>query len=304
MVSDSGQRTAVLDSGRRTADSRFVRAVLLLSAVCCLLSEPAWAAYSSRDLFIPIFGRGAGGDGRRYETAFTLTNPSSNPVEVKLSFMLAGRPNPKPFTTSVQLAPRQTRRFDPVGAELLGAPAAFGAIRIEAKIPVLAHARLFSTLPGEPLARSVASSFNAIPQQFAAGTGDSAILQGLGGGTGFRYKIYVIETTGQPLTFAFSLLDANGRAITTTHEYVSGHEQRSWDIANPDAVVVRVKGMNGNGRVIVSGAQIATGSQDGTAYEMSFVTTPRWRLPAAEIAAYVAAGAALIVAIIFGRRSS
>lgn len=285
----------------------YASVVKTIRVALCLLfafATPLIAAYSSKDLFIPIFGRGVGGDGRRYETAFTLTNPSSKSVDVRLSFMLAGRPNPKPFTTSVQLAQRQTRRFDPVGAELLGAPAAFGAIRIEAKTPVLAHARLFSTLPNEPIARSVASSFNAIPEQFSAGTGDSAILQGLGGGADFRYKIYVIETTGQPLTFALSMLDASGRAITTTHEYVSGHEQRSWDIANPAAVVVRVKGMNGNGRVIVAGAQIATGSQDGTAYEMSFVTTPRWRLPAAEIAAYVAAGAALIVAIIFARRSS
>jgi len=218
--------------------------------------------------------------------------------------MLAGQPNPKPFTTSVHLAAKQTRRFDPVGADLLGAPAAFGAIRIQAKTALLAHARLFSTLPGEPVARSVASSFNAIPEQFAAGTGDSAIVQGLAESADFRFKIYVVETTGQPLTFALSLLDANGRVLRTTHEYVSGHEQRSWDIAAPGAAVVRVNGMNGNGRVIVAGAQIATGSQDATAYEMSFATAPRWRLPAGEVAAYVAAAVALVAAIIFGRRSA
>jgi hypothetical protein len=292
------------DSGQRTADSGLIRAVLLLSTVCCLLSVPATAAYSAKDLFIPIFGRGTGGDGRRYETTFTLTNPSSKPADVKLSFLRAGQPNPKPFTSSVHLAAKQTRRFDPAGAELLGAPAAFGAMRIEANTPLLAHARLFSSMPGEPAARSVASSFNAIPEQFAAGTGDGAVVQGLAEGSEFRYKLYVVETTGQPLTFALSLLDANGRAIATTHEYVSGHEQRSWDIATPGAAVLRISGMNGNGRVIAAGMQIATGSQDGTAYEMSFATAPRWRLPAGEMAAYVAAGAALIAAIIFGRRSS
>jgi hypothetical protein len=262
------------------------------------------AAYSSKDLFIPIFGRGAGGDGRRYETAFTLTNASSKATDAKLSFMLAGRPNPNPFTTSIHLAAKETKRFDPVGADLLGTAAAFGAMRIEAKIPLLAHARLFSTLPGEPVARSVASSFNAIPEQFSAGTGDSAVLQGLEDAADFRYKIYVVETTGQPLTFALSLLDAHGRVIKTTHEYVSGHEQRSWNVDTPGAALLRVNGMNGNGRVIVAGAQIATGSQDGTAYEMSFVTAPRWRMPAGEIAAYVAVAAALIAAIIFGRRNS
>jgi len=262
------------------------------------------AAYSSRDLFIPIFGRGVGGDGRRYETTFTLTNASSKPADVTLSFLPAGHPNPSPRGIALHLAPRETRRFDPVGADLLGTAAAFGAMRIQANEPVLAHARLFSMLPGEPAARSVASSFNAIPEQFAAGTGDTSYLQGPDVSGDFRYKIYVVETTGHPLTFALALLDAKGHVLATRHEYVSGFEQRSWDINEPNAALLRVSGMNGNGRVIVAGAQIATGSQDGTAYEMSFVTLPRWRMPAGEIAAYVAAGAALIVAIIFGRRSS
>jgi len=292
------------DSSVQIADRRPALRVLLLSAICYLLSASAFAAYSSKDLFLPIFGRAAGGDGRRYDTAFTLTNPSSNAADVKLSFLAAGQPNPTPHATMLHLAANETRHFDSVGADLLGAPAAFGAMRIEANVPLLAHARLFSTLPGDPLARSVASSFNAIPAQFAAGTGDSAIVQGLEQSPDFRYKVYVVETTGQPLTFALALLDAHGRVIATRHEYVSGYEQRSWDIGAPGAMLLRVSGMNGNGRVIVAGAQIATGSQDGTAYEMSFATAPRWRLPAGEVAAYVVAGAALIIAIIFGRRSS
>ena len=268
------------------------------------LTMPVFAAYSSRDLFLPIFGRGAGGDGRQYETTFILTNTASKPADVKISFYVAGQPNPHPHVASMQLAAKETRVFDPAGIELLGAPAAFGAIRIESNVPVLAHARLFSTLPGETPARSVASSFNAIPEQFSAGTGDSAILQGLNPSPDFRYKIYVVETTGHPLTFVLALLDANGNVVTTRHEYVSGHEQRSWELGAPGAAVLRVRGMNGDGRVIVAGAQIATGSQDGTAYEMSFATAPRWRMPAGEITAYIVAGAALIVAIIFGRRSS
>src|SRR5436309_5162183 len=59
-----GQRTA--DSGQRTleAGSPAVRCLLsaVYSGVCRLLLQ---------DLFIPIFGRGVGGDGRRYETSFT-----------------------------------------------------------------------------------------------------------------------------------------------------------------------------------------------------------------------------------------
>lgn len=281
-----------------------VRPIHVALILVVAFATPLSAAYAGKNLFIPIFGRGTGGDGRRYDTTFTITNPSSNTANVRLSFLRAGQPNPKPFASTLRLAARQTRRFDSAGAELLGVDAAFGALRIESNVAVLAHARLFSTLPNEPAARSVASSFNAIPEQFAAGTGDSAVVQGLDESAQFRYKLYAVETTGQPLTFALALLDANGHVLTTRHEYVSGHEQRSWDIAQPGAVLLRVNGMNGNGRVIVSGAQIATASQDGTAYEMSFATAPRWRLPAGEAAAYVAAGAALIAAIIFGRRNA
>src|SRR4051794_37596217 len=61
------------DGRQQIADSRIATRVFLLSAICYLLSASAFAAYSSRDLFIPIFGRGVGGDGRRYETSFTIT---------------------------------------------------------------------------------------------------------------------------------------------------------------------------------------------------------------------------------------
>jgi len=291
-----------MDSTQRTAASRLP--ALLLSAACCLLSGHAFAAYSAKDLFIPIFGRSVGGDGRRYETTFTITNTSTKPADLKVSFLRAAQPNPQPHVFALHLAPKETRLFDPVGPDLLGTPSGFGAIRIQANVPVLAHARLYSTLPDESTARSVASSFNAIPEQFSAGTGDSAIVQGLNPSADFRYKVYVVETTGKPLTFALALLDAKGNVLTTRHEYVSGHEEQSWELGAPNAVALRVRGMNGDGRVIVGGTQIATGSQDGTAYEMSFTTAPRWRMPAGEIAAYIVAGAALIVAVIFGRRSS
>jgi hypothetical protein len=282
--------------------------VLLLSVTCCLLSSNAFAAYASRNLFIPIFGRGVGGDGRHYETAFTLTNTSSKPADVTLTFLEGGRPHPKPHGIVLRVDAGETRTFDPAAADVMGQAGGFGAMHIESKADVLAHARLYTYAPGDTNARSVASSFNAIPAQFAAGTGDTAMLQGVDEADGFRSKLYVVETAGQPLTFALSLLDAHGVVIDTQHDYLSGFEQNTYDLAElfrgaHGQSVLRVKGVSGNGRVIIAGVRIATATQDGTAFEMSFVTAPRWRLPAGEVAAYVAAGAALIAAIVFGRRS-
>jgi hypothetical protein len=283
---------------------RFISYFLTLTA----LASPVQAAYASRDLFLPVYGRGVGGDGRRYETSLLLTNPNPQAVDVRLSFLRVGQPNLTPRKMLVRLTPNETRVLDPPPAELLGSPDGFGALHVEGDRDVVAHARLYSDMPGEPLSRSVASSFNAIPSQFAVGTNDEALLQGATVSSDFRVKLYFVETTGQPLVLRLALLDATGRTVATKHQYLGPRDVRSFELGElfPKAAggsVIRLGGMNGNGRAIVAGAQIAAESQDGTAYEMSFTTAPRWRMPPGEIAAYIAAAAAIITAILVRRRS-
>jgi hypothetical protein len=270
--------------------------------IVLLLTHPLLGAYASRNAFIPIAGRAVGGDGRRYETTVTITNPHDEPVEVRLSFLRSGTLNRSPRTTAIRFAPNETRRFDDATP-----PDAFGALHVEADRDVLAHARLYSVPPQQPSSNSVASSFNAIPAQFAVGTGDTAFLHGVQTSSDFRCKLYLVETIGQSLAFTLALVDGSGRTIATKHEYLGPGEHRGTDLHAefpnaPSAALLRISGMSGNGRLIVAGVQIATGSQDGTAYEMSFATQPRWRIPPGEIAAYVTAAVAVSVAILLSRR--
>ena len=71
---------------------------------------------------------------------------------------------------------------------------------------------------------------------------------------------------------------------------------------NAAHAVARIRGVNGNGKIIFAGAQIAKESQDGNAYEMSYTTEPRVRMPMSEVLVYVAVAAAIVVAAVLYRR--
>ena len=68
--------------------------------------------------------------------------------------------------------------------------------------------------------------------------------------------------------------------------------------------MIRVRGVNGNGRVIAAGTQIAAISQDSCAYEMSFAPEPRTRIRMPEAAVYIAIAAVVAIALWRGRERS
>jgi hypothetical protein len=209
----------------------------------------------------------------------------------------------------LRLDAMETRTFPSATAEICGEKSVTGALRIESEKPVITHARLFSIAAGENLSYSVASSFNAIPTQFAAGIGETATLQGIATASDFHSRVFLVETAGVPLVFTAALLDTAGHVVAMKREYMGGFEQRSFEPRTefPTAhgeTLLRIRGMSGGGRLIAGAVRIANASQDGTAYEMSLETAPRWRIPPGELVAYVIAGLTLISAIVFGRRGA
>jgi hypothetical protein len=71
---------------------------------------------------------------------------------------------------------------------------------------------------------------------------------------------------------------------------------------NLDHAVIRIRGVNGNGRVIAAGIQIVPGSQDSCAYEMSFAPEPRTRIRGPEAAVYIAIAAVVAIALLRRRQ--
>src|SRR5207253_3323437 len=122
-------------------------------------------------------------------------------------------------------------------------------------------------------------------------------------------KLYVVETTGRPIGFAIALLDTRAREVRRRMAYLAGFEHRIVDIhelfpgTNLARGIVRLTGVNGNGRLIAGAAQITTGTVDGAFFEMSMETKPRWRMPRVEIGVYVLVALAILFAAMRSRRA-
>src|SRR5260221_238047 len=273
----------------------------LLLAACLALALPLSAAYSGRDLVLPVTGSSAGVGGRLFDTALWVTNLSPrHPAEVTLAFYQSGQTNRSPRTIALGIGPGQTWVTDTIGPALTGG-AAMGAIRVQSTQDIIASARTYSRLVGETNAAAVASAFAAIPTQFAIGNGEETTLQGMTPADS-RYKVYLIEVTGQPLAVTLQLLDPAGRVVAEDRRYVDAHMQIAADLHEifgdkvPAHALLRIAGTNGEGLGVVAGAQIASPSQDASAYEMTFRTQPRNRMTFGEIAAYSLVAIAVLAA--------
>jgi len=286
--------------------SRVPALLILLS----LAASPLLAGYSGRDLFIPVVGRSTGHDGRMFATTLWLTNASPRDAAVTLTFLTTIRGTPRQHVSHVALGPSETKIVEDLGPETLGADEANGALRVQSSEDLLANARLSSRMGNETTARGIGMACAGIPSDFALGTGDSGVLQGVAAGE-YRTKLYVIETTGRPLGFAIALLDPRGREIRRRLEYLAAFEHRIVDIdgvfpgAGVSRGILRLTGVNGDGRIIAGAAQITTGTIDGTFFEMSMETKPRWKMPRVELGVYVLVGLAIVIAAVgAGRRGS
>jgi len=282
----------------------------IAAPILVLLAAPLFAAISDIDLVIPIAGHGHQTGGRVYDTTLWITNPGDAPAKVTLQFLQASQSNPSPHHLDFALGPGVTRVFDPIASEVLGANEGVGGIRIRSDHNLLASARTLSRLESESVARAIATTFNAVPARFAIGNGQTAIAQGLtlANDATERYRLYVVETAGQSLTYVIGIIDTKGKTLTQKAFYIAPNEERVVDVGDEfpnvrvDHAVVRVRGVNGSGRLIFAGAQIARESQDSNSFEMSFVNEPRVRIPMTEAIVYVAVALAIVIAALFYRR--
>jgi hypothetical protein len=275
---------------------------LFLTATLAL-ALPLSAAYIGRDLILPVAGSSVGSGGRLFDTSIWITNLSTGqPADVTLAFYRSGETNRNPRTTALRINPGQTWFADRVDPALTEGRA-MGAIRVQATQDVIATARTYSRLAQETNGAAIASAFAAIPAQFAIGNGEDTILQGIMPADS-RYKVYLVEVTGQPLAVRAQLLDPVGSVVAEASLYVDARMQTVADVHQmfgdkvPAHALLRIAGTNGDGRVVVAGAQIANQSQDASAYEMTFVTQPRNRLTLGEIAAYSLVAIVLLVTAI------
>ena len=178
-----------------------------------LVTSPLAAAYSGRDLVLPVAGHSVGADGRLFDTALWITNVSENTCDVTLSFYASGETNRTPRVMRLRIAAGQTWLRDGMDPALTGG-AVMGALRVRASQDVIATARAYSRMGDESNAGAMASSFTAIPTQFAIGNGESTLLQGITPRDS-RYKVSAGQMGGN--TMACRLLHAS-RALSDPNE--------------------------------------------------------------------------------------
>lgn len=277
---------------------------MIRSLALALMVLNAPAVLAAHDTYIPVAGRALGAGGRSFDTIVWLTNVSDDAATVTLYFLRTGQANGAPFTYTQRLAPSEIRRI--VLPDYLLGTAGVGALRVRSTADVLATAHIFSIAAGDPESRAVGATIDAVPAENAIGSNEVTMVSGLAA-PGARYKLYAVETSAHPLYFSATLIDGQGQPHGQKRYFIGAREARTFDIqaefpnAPASAVVLRIRGVNGSGKIIVCGISVATESQDSTAFAMSVPRTPRHGMPAAEIAAYVVGALGLAIAAVRGR---
>lgn len=272
--------------------------------VIFVVAAPLFAGYTSSRAWLPVVGQASGYGGRGFYTTLLIANSSGAANDLQLAFFAAAQPGRSPRTISLHLAPAQPGRLV-IGPDLVG-NGGIGALRITGSAPFVGQARIFSRGANDPPGSEVGMTLNAIPAAFAVGNGETTTL--LAPSASARYKIYAVETAGFPINFSIAPFDADGRPFPPRRLYLGAHEQRSWTIQEifgvPGGTIAELvlTGVNGSGRIVAVGTDIAPLSQDFSAYEMTLPTKARHRMRGGELAAYVAVALALVVAAVMGRR--
>jgi len=283
-----------------------IRLFLLVTAWApALFASPA-----ARELFIPGIGSSTGIAGRRYETSLWIVNPGVQPASVRIAFLSDEQANLSPREIVSVLKGGETVVYDPVDLRRFANQQGSGAFRLIATRPIAAVARVWSLLPAEGSSRGLSSTIDAIPAMSAVRNGDTAILPGITVDPSYRYKLYIVETTGDGLDFVISLANAAGEVFAEQHVYVAGLEPHKIDLqpflasASSREALVRIRGFHGNGRIVAELDQTAIDGLDSDFFPMVTMGAPLARFTNAEIVGYMLIFLVLIAALARRRQTN
>lgn len=246
------------------------RTVVILALLFAL---PLSAAFTGTELVVPAAGTVGGIGGSRFYTTVWVTNVAAVPADVELTFVASG--TSKSTTRRETIAARSTKVYDNIAETLFGVTDTLGAVRIHSAQELLASARVFNGLQGSVERNTQGSVFYAVPPGFGAAAGETAILQGIRQTSDYRYNVFVLETTGQPVAGELRLISDSGEVLKRQNLTLQGYEHRMLPAAvAADGVIenatLEVVVSEGIGRLLMAGSLIANGSQDATSFEMAF----------------------------------
>lgn len=251
---------------------------ILSLAAAALAAVPSFAGFAGTDIFLPSVGARPGVPPAVWYTTVWVHNPGASPANLTF-YLLERQPNLAPRTYTDTIQPGDTRRYDNAVKSMFGVEV-FGAMRVTANVRVLVGSRIYSQTT--TLDDSVGQFFAGVPSSFSIGAGESTELIGVwqtrpDPESSFRYGFGFVETTGNgTCTVQVQVKDHTGSTLATRSYTVRQWEQAQKSFATEFPAIgtnnarLTVTVMEGTGRVIAFGSQIAQSSQDPSTFEMSF----------------------------------
>ena len=248
-------------------------------AVSMLAALPLLAGFAGADVVVPAAGRIEGAGGAQFFTTMWITNPSTESVDLELTFLASGAPEADPPRQTASLAAGATVVYENVGEALFARKGVLGAVRVRSSKDVVVTSRVYSRAVAGPERDSQGLSMAAVRAGFGIANGESAVLQGIRQTPDYRYNIFFVETTGKPVSGAIEIRTPDGVEIASAPLALAAWEQRLLSVSTiaPGQSIgdgtLHLRMTGGEGRAVAAGSLVANGSTDATAFEMSFSTS-------------------------------
>lgn len=218
---------------------------VLATALLTLCAASVLAVTPAQESFLLSVGRGQGScvtvGGQQvcsqWRTTVWIHNPSATQSATVDVFFLERKVNTAPASRRVTVAPKEAREFTDIFKDTFGfaeSDVKFGALRFLSDQDVAVSGRIYDsnvTVVGkEGLGAGGAGQFFAgMPKPLALASGGSTSIVGLAQSTTFRSNMFVLETTGNTVTFQVKRLDGNGNELGTFSDTLGAYEARQYN---------------------------------------------------------------------------
>lgn len=251
----------------------------VLSGLLVVAAQTALAVFPGTDVVVPLVMRTQGErepPAQLYSTLWLTNESGTKPASVVVQFYQRDAAANPTASTTLGLAPSETRTLDDCVGSLLGLTGVVGSLRLTADQPVLVSVRDYILPPGSS-GEGIAGQYEAaIPAAFAIGLGDVTELQGVSETSREHYSFGVVETTGADVTVTATLKDPTGAVIGSREYAVPPHGQVQkpvTDVTQAAAglgnALLEITVTAGSGRILAYGTSTDDALRGSTTFEMA-----------------------------------
>lgn len=259
--------------------------------LAALLAVPAvFAVTPATESYLLSIGRGKGacvivGGGEicaQWRTTVWIFNPSASQSAIVDIFLLERKSNPNPAVRRITVAPGETRHFPDILRDTFGITenvSVYGAFRLVSDLEVVVSGRIYDAnvpVVGKPEAGSAGQFFPGMPAPLAIASGGSTSVPGLAQDVRWRSNLFLVETTGNAVSFRVERLDPAGTVRGSFTDSLGVREAKQYNrvletrlgTSSAENQRLRVVVTGGAGAVLAGASLIDNLSGDPSTLEM------------------------------------